>query len=740
LLDSDLKGQLRGRPKAAEEYVAGSQSKLHNARSQALKASYSVWKEELRADQLNHETMVRGCLAEAGKRRNELLRTLEVLPTILPHLQQSFAKSVDPKPGEEALMWNLPTQGVLTAMKTDYFISCTTNMLAMHPLKGIAVVVFPNKTAVEKKEKPKDEEDEDVKEEQDQDMEDGAAEDDAPAGDEEVATEAAVRALRYDLLKSLSEPKRRLEVKECIFQFEEASVFGSRSCILHGALVTARNSANVFHKSKPFKHGFISGIATWMNQLAQCPAAAATCPRIFDPEEMLARKDMLKPNWEKGLPTNESLSDSQEMRQVSAGTSFVKETIRSLTQQFPSMKRVAVVDALGYDGSVPMAVLEEQASGADWSAVTIADSRIANWIEARVRESCYGLARSGALELCGFPSFDALTSGLKDTAAPSQMDAADFKVTRPLPNGDLALVESFYKKFEDFDEISEDLRKAIQEHDKRYNPQGKRIRCEQPDGDSKEEPAAKRIKLVEHEQPLTSKDIAELQNPSILSVSGTVRFLHEADSGDKIWAEVDEATTFLAGKLLGSFGSGSFMDGKDATKTMAELGKEEDGARLLRFRVDFDSLLILEKKKISSHLADLPYLDKPAPVKTLLKALEDHGEAKVQISHHEVSLAEGVINEKDTLIFVLDSLEKTAKQGRKSKSGKKKEAVPAVSWGRTLDLAKVKQCEALAIAWHVRCDRAAEEGPKHSCRLVPLRPALVLRGLFDVEPGVYQIM
>ena len=59
--------------------MAGSQSKLHNARSQALKASYSVWKEELRADQLNHETMVRGCLAEAGKRRNELLRTLEAM-------------------------------------------------------------------------------------------------------------------------------------------------------------------------------------------------------------------------------------------------------------------------------------------------------------------------------------------------------------------------------------------------------------------------------------------------------------------------------------------------------------------------------------------------------------------------------------------------------------------------------------------------------------------------------------
>ena len=54
------------------------------------------------------------------------------------------------------------------------------------------------------------------------------------------------------------------------------------------------------------------------------------------------------------------LSFIVSLRQVSAGTSFVKETIRSLTQQFPSMKRVAVVDALGYDGSVPMAVLEDR--------------------------------------------------------------------------------------------------------------------------------------------------------------------------------------------------------------------------------------------------------------------------------------------------------------------------------------------------------------------------------------------
>ncbi|CAE7265176.1 unnamed protein product [Symbiodinium sp. CCMP2592] len=212
--------------------------------------------------------------------------------------------------------------------------------------------------------------------------------------------------------------------------------------------------------------------------------------------------------------------------------------MRALLEKLPSVKRVALVDALGYDGS-------EQAKGADWSSVTIADTKIANLIEGRVREQAYSLARTGTLSLPGFPNF----------------------VTRPLPDGDLALVESFYKKFEGFDDISEDLRKAMEEHDKKYNPQKKRVR-EDAGADESEESAAKRIKLVEHEEPLTSKDIAELQNPSVLNVSGTVRFIHEMESGDKIWAEVDEATTFLSGKLIASFGSGTFMDGKDAAKTL----------------------------------------------------------------------------------------------------------------------------------------------------------------------------
>ncbi|CAE7730933.1 unnamed protein product, partial [Symbiodinium sp. CCMP2592] len=292
--------------------------------------------------------------------------------------------------------------------------------------------------------------------------------------------------------------------------------------------------------------------------------------------------------------------------------------MRALLEKLPSVKRVALVDALGYDGS-------EQAKGADWSSVTIADTKIAKLIEGRVREQAYSLARTGTLSLPGFPNFDALTAGLRETAGPTNLDAADFKVTRPLPDGDLAWVESFYKKFEGFDDISEDIRTAMEEHDKKYNPQKKRVR-EDAGTDESEDSAAKRIKLVEHEEPLTSKHIAELQNPSVLNVSGTVRFIHEMESGDKFWAEVDEATTFLSGKLIASFGSGTFMDGKDAAKTLAEIGSEDDGGRLLKFHLDFDSLLILEKKKIASHLADLPYLDKPTPVKTLLKAMEDHGE------------------------------------------------------------------------------------------------------------------
>ena len=74
-------------------------------------------------------------------------------------------------------------------------------------------------------------------------------------------------------------------------------------------------------------------------------------------------------------------------------------------------------------------------------------------------------------------------------------------------------------------------------------------------------------------------------------------------------------------KELFSFGSGMWCDGSDATQAM------NAGGSWLKCQVGLSSMVVLEKKKIPSHLAELPCLDKAVSMKELLQHLEDQGEA-----------------------------------------------------------------------------------------------------------------
>ena len=73
---------------------------------------------------------------------------------------------------------------------------------------------------------------------------------------------------------------------------------------------------------------------------------------------------------------------------------------------------------------------------------------------------------------------------------------------------------------------------------------------------------------------------------------------------------------------LFSFGSGMWCDGPDAVSAMSD-----SSGSWLKCHLDLTSQVILERKKISSHLAELPCLDKSISMKELLMALEDQGEA-----------------------------------------------------------------------------------------------------------------
>ena len=88
----------------------------------------------------------------------------------------------------------------------------------------------------------------------------------------------------------------------------------------------------------------------------------------------------------------------------------------------------------------------------------------------------------------------------------------------------------------------------------------------------------------------------------------------------------DEKTTLADKRELFSFGSGQWYDGEDARDAL------ESSASCIPCRMNLDSMIILEKKRIPSHLSQLACLEKPTALRTLLTSLEDLGEAGKQTS------------------------------------------------------------------------------------------------------------
>lgn len=91
---------------------------------------------------------------------------------------------------------------------------------------------------------------------------------------------------------------------------------------------------------------------------------------------------------------------------------------------------------------------------------------------------------------------------------------------------------------------------------------------------------------------------------------------------DRIFVTTNsESATLLHHRELCSFGSGTWCDGADAVETMESDSKWISGA------VSFETPIVLERKKVLSHLQGVACLEKPTPFRQLLTMLEDAGEA-----------------------------------------------------------------------------------------------------------------
>ena len=96
------------------------------------------------------------------------------------------------------------------------------------------------------------------------------------------------------------------------------------------------------------------------------------------------------------------------------------------------------------------------------------------------------------------------------------------------------------------------------------------------------------------------------------------------ESGDAIYFKaMSEGCTLLSGREMFSFGSGSWYDGSCAAEAM-----ESDG-QWIPLKLSWQTPIILERKKLLSHLASLPCLEKAVPLRQVLSELQDAGEASV---------------------------------------------------------------------------------------------------------------
>ncbi|CAJ1361526.1 unnamed protein product [Effrenium voratum] len=127
-----------------------------------------------------------------------------------------------------------------------------------------------------------------------------------------------------------------------------------------------------------------------------------------------------------------------------------------------------------------------------------------------------------------------------------------------------------------------------------------------------------------------------------------------------------ESYTLHNGRELFSFGSGTWFDGSQAVEQM------ESDADFLSAKLGLETLVIVEKKRILSHLSELPILERAVPLREALSVLEDAGEVRVGISHHTVDLGSDQMKSDKALCFVLDKKPESKDGGENGEPAKKK--------------------------------------------------------------------
>ena len=153
-----------------------------------------------------------------------------------------------------------------------------------------------------------------------------------------------------------------------------------------------------------------------------------------------------------------------------------------------------------------------------------------------------------------------------------------------------------------------------------------------------------------------------------------------------MWAETKQAFTAADGRELFSFGNGCFYEAADAQEYL----NDGDG-RWLSVSLTLDSYIIVEKRKLFSHLVDLPCVETSYRLRDVLRMLADAGEvwlcachavhlnylhafrcaeANIKVSHHDFDLSKDFMEQSKKLVFVIEDMKERPKKKQKKQDTK----------------------------------------------------------------------
>ncbi|CAK9046671.1 unnamed protein product [Durusdinium trenchii] len=238
-------------------------------------------------------------------------------------------------------------------------------------------------------------------------------------------------------------------------------------------------------------------------------------------------------------------------------------------------------------------------------------------ITQRVANTLYDKCRSKALSLPQFPDFQPLLQALKqgDSASVSRQ----YNVCVQAQDR-LVILESFASKFVNSEITKDKCEQAITNHNEKYNTGGEYWAQETRSGESAPEPPTKKIK-IEPTDMFKESDVSSLQHPHKLSINNAAELLTDG-TGELLYLISRGKNTFNQHRELFSFGSGEWREASEADEVM-----QGTSGRWYPFVVSTETLLCLEKQGLPEHLQQLPSIESPVAVSSLLAEMEDSGEA-----------------------------------------------------------------------------------------------------------------